>query len=76
MLISIPYNGKLSTHSLAMIITQPESGSEETSHDTIARISKHEMAELILSDQDVYLTATLTTYVYCTSVTLDQRSPR
>ena len=47
---------KLSTHSLAMIITQPESGCMESSPDTIARIPKHEMAEPILSDQDVDLT--------------------
>ena len=51
--ISSP-NGKLSTHSLAMIMMQPQKEGTEHEHDTILRISKEEMSVPIecIDDQD------------------------
>lgn len=45
-------NGKLSTHSLAMIITQPAKENDTQEHKSIKRISKDEMLEPIGEDEN------------------------
>ena len=51
--ISCP-NGKLSTHSLATIITQPERETGTMGCNTINRITKCEMSEPVQDDEDEY----------------------
>ena len=48
-------NGKLSTHSLAMIITQPTDEGDTQKNDIIRRLQKDEMSQPIADDQDTHL---------------------
>lgn len=48
-------NGKLSTHSLAMIITQPSHEGDTEVDDTIRRLRKDEVSQPITDDQDGHL---------------------
>ena len=51
--ISSP-NGKLSTHSMAMIIMQPTRNSDKPQCETIPRLKKNEVPKTLMDEQDYY----------------------
>ena len=51
--ISSP-NGKLSTHSMAMIVMQPTRNSDKPQCETIPRLKKNEVPKTLMDEQDYY----------------------